>query len=75
LPCSFPFFDLHTNSNSGNVQFRLKHYKVVKLLLADGADVNAKASKAGKNYTPLSIAKEMGHTQIIKLLKEYGAKD
>ena len=24
---SISFFDLHTNSNSGNVQFQLKHYK------------------------------------------------
>ena len=33
------------------------------------------ASKAGKNYTPLSIAKEMGHTQIIELLEKAGAKE
>ena len=28
LSWSFPFFDSHTNSNSGNVQFRLNHYSV-----------------------------------------------
>jgi hypothetical protein len=30
---------------------------------------------AGINYTPMSIAKQMGHNQIVELLKEYGAKD
>ncbi len=51
------------------------HTEVVKLLLAAGADVNAKASKAGGTYTPLRIAKMKGHTPVIKLLKEHGAKD
>ncbi len=50
----------------------LGHTDVVKLLLTAGADVNAKASDG---HTPLSIAKKRGHTQIIKLLKEYGAED
>lgn len=51
------------------------HTEIVKLLLASKADVNAKAYAGGKDYTPLSIAKQMGHTKIVKLLKKYGAKD
>jgi hypothetical protein len=37
--------------------------------------VNAKAHITGKDYTPLSIAQQWGHDQIIKLLKEYGATE
>ena len=48
------------------------HTEIVKLLLVAGADVNAKENEGD---TPLSIAKQKEHTQIIKLLKEYGAKD
>jgi predicted LPLAT superfamily acyltransferase len=51
------------------------HTEVVKLLLAAKADVNAKASWQGKDYTPLSIAKEKGNTQIIELLEKAGAKE
>ena len=53
----------------------LGHTDVVKLLLAAGADVNAKANKGGEDYTALRIAKMRGHTQIIKLLTEHGAKE
>ncbi len=51
------------------------HTEIVKLLLKRDADLNAKTHLKGKDYTPLSAAKEMGRTEIIKLLKEYGAKD
>ncbi|MCP4370084.1 MAG: hypothetical protein GY797_18510 [Deltaproteobacteria bacterium] len=37
-----------------------------------GADVN-KAHKDG--FTPLSVASYKGHASIVKLLKEYGAKE
>jgi len=40
-----------------------------------GADVNIRANLNGIDYTPLSEAKKKSHTRIIKLLKEYGAKD
>ena len=49
--------------------------EIVKLLLAAGADVNIMISVNGVDHTPLSIAKEMSHTHIVKLLIEYGAKD
>jgi len=48
--------------------------EVVKLLLEAKADVNARASNDGKYYTPLSIAKEMGRTDIVQLLEKAGAK-
>ena len=51
------------------------HAEIVKALLEAKADVNAKAHLDGKDYTPLSIAKMMGRAEVIKLLKEYGAKD
>ena len=51
------------------------HYEVVKLLLDAKADVNIKAEIEGKEYTALSAAKEEDHTRIVKLLKEYGAKE
>jgi len=49
--------------------------EIVKLLLTAGADVNIMISINGIDHTPLSLAKEMSHTRIVKLLKEYGAKD
>ena len=49
--------------------------EVVKLLLEKKADVNAKVHKDGKDYTPLSVAKKRGHSEIVKLLIKYGAKD
>ena len=51
------------------------HAETVKALLEAKADVNAKAHLDGKDYAPLSIAKMMGRAEIVKLLKEYGAKD
>ena len=51
------------------------HKEVVQLLLGAKADVNAKASVQGKDYTPLSVAKRKGHHSVVKLLKEYGAKE
>ena len=45
---------------------------IVQLLLAKGADVNAK-----NNYgeTALFWAKKMGHKEIVRILKEAGAKE
>ena len=51
------------------------HTEIIKALLEAKADVNAKAHLDGKDYTPLSIAKMMGRAEVIKFLKEYGAKD
>jgi ankyrin repeat protein len=51
------------------------HTEVVRLLLTAGADVNTMIKVDGIDYTPLSIAKKMSHTRIVKLLEEYGAKD
>jgi len=45
---------------------------VVALLIDKGADVNAK-DRDGK--TPLSLAQEKGHNEIIELLKKRGAKE
>ena len=51
------------------------HTETVKALLEAKADVNAKTHLDGKDYTPLSIAKQWGGVEIVELLKEYGAKD
>jgi len=49
--------------------------EVVKLLLEAKADVNVKVNIGSKDYTPLSFAQQVGHNEIVKLLKEYGAKE
>lgn len=46
--------------------------KQVKSLISKGADVNAK-SKWGR--TPLRIATNRGHTEIVDLLRKHGAKE
>ncbi len=48
------------------------HAKTVELLLDKGADVKAKTNE-GK--TALMIAKEKRNTEIVKLLKQHGAKE
>ncbi len=49
--------------------------ETVKLLLDHKADVNAKATDLkGKVYTPLSIAKEQDHAEVVRLLKAAGAQ-
>lgn len=49
----------------GNVQ------EIAKLLIEHGANVNAKNIY---DQTPLSVAEEAGHTEMIQLLKAHGAK-
>jgi ankyrin repeat protein len=49
-----------------------KNKDMVELLLAKGANVNA---KDGDNRTPLWYAEKQGHTEIVELLKKYGAKE
>ena len=45
---------------------------MAELLLAHGADVNAKDSYGRR---PLQLAKKQGRTSIIALLKQHGATD
>ena len=47
------------------------HILVTPVLLKNGANVNAK-KKVGQ--TPLSSAKDKGHTRMVELLKANGAK-
>lgn len=49
-----------------------KHADIVKLLLANGADVKAKNIF---DMTPLQSAREMGDEKIVKLLQQAGAKE
>lgn len=42
------------------------------LLIGKGAEINVK-NKKGK--TPLSLAKEKGHEQVVELLRKHGAKE
>ena len=44
----------------------------MELLIANGAEVNVKA-KSGDS--PLSLAKDKGHTEIVELLRKHGAKE
>ena len=48
------------------------HAAQVRLLLAAGADVNARANHG---YTALSWAKSAGRDTIVRLLKRAGAKE
>lgn len=48
------------------------HTDIVHALLANGADVNAKAYDGN---TALMLAKQNGHKEIVRILKEAGAKE
>ncbi len=50
------------------------HVEIVKLLIANGANINLKANINGKSFTPLEIARKNSHTRIIDTLKENGAE-
>jgi len=45
---------------------------IVEMLIAKGADINAKTDK---DYTPLSLAKQKNHKQVVELLRKHGAKE
>ena len=47
------------------------HVDAARLLLDNGAEVNRAIYKGGAYKTPLSIAKEMGHSSIVALLQEH----
>ena len=49
----------------------IPHLEAVKLLLENGADVNAK--EEGEDLTALHLASYEGHLEIVKLLLENGA--
>ena len=55
---------LHYAASNGKTE-------LLKLLLSNGADVNAKSDG---NFTPLFLANLEGHTEIIELLKKNGGK-
>jgi len=46
------------------------HTKIVKLLIAEGADVNANIG----GWTPLHLAVDEGHTETADLLRKHGGK-
>ena len=46
--------------------------EMVQVLLAYGADVNAQNNKG---YTALMWVKKQGHKEIVRILKEAGAKE
>ena len=55
---------------------RYGHKGVVELLIAEGADVNAKLVGDGphKGKTPLDVANETNRTEIVNLLRKHGGK-
>jgi ankyrin repeat protein len=59
---------LHHASTNG-------HKKIVELLIAKGADVNAKILSGGiKGETPLDFAIIRNHTEFADLLRKHGGK-
>jgi ankyrin repeat protein len=57
---------------SNESPFYSKNAEVVKVLLKHGADVNAKDNEG---ITPLAMAKDLGRTEIEKILKDAGATE
>ena len=53
------------------MRLRKGHKEIVELLIAKGADVNAKAGDAGS--TPLHWAVQQSHNEIVQLLIAKGA--
>ncbi|MEN6306613.1 MAG: ankyrin repeat domain-containing protein [Anaerohalosphaeraceae bacterium] len=53
----------------------LGYTDIARLLLEVKADVTIKARFFGKDYTPLSVAQQWNHPDIVKLLKDYGATE
>ncbi len=49
-----------------------RNAKVVRILLAAGAGVDAKMDQG---ETALSVAANLGETEIVKLLRHYGARE
>jgi ankyrin repeat protein len=48
------------------------HVEAVRLLIELGADPYVKPAALGR--TPMSIAKANGHTEVVQILKDAGAK-
>jgi ankyrin repeat protein len=46
---------------------------IVELLLANGADVNAKATN--NSVTPLQMAETKGYVDVAELLRQHGGHD
>jgi ankyrin repeat protein len=51
------------------------HADVLQLLIARGADVNARTYERGDLRTPLRLARRNGHEAIARILIDAGAKE
>ena len=75
--------DAKANINASNVEGRTPlinaadngYIDIVRLLLENNANVNATCKCGKKPQTALSLAQEHGYTDIVNLLKQYGAKE
>lgn len=61
----------HTDDRSTHSAVRAGHEDIIELLIAKGANVNAKNAQG---QTPLDIAVNRGHAEIAELLRKYGPK-
>ncbi len=65
-----------SNSATALIMASIKgHAEIVNVLVDKGADLNVKMELNGVAWTALKIAKEMGLTNIVDMLKRTGTKD
>jgi len=71
--------DVNAKANNGSTPLMyastMGHLEVVKLLISKGADINVTINFMGINSNTLSNAYLTNHTEIVELLRSYGASE